>query len=129
MSADAQRSACSVWKMRTHSGKRPAVPESGNRTVAQTGGRTIPKLLPPLDQIDLDHNVIFSEGKPDRRLIRACALTGLPTMFSQLEEEQADKSPFLFSESVKPDQPITTVKTAWTTTLKNAGVAHFPSTI
>jgi hypothetical protein len=42
------------------------------------------------------------------------------------KKEQGGKSPFLFPSPVKPDQPITTVKTAWTTTLKNAGVAHFP---
>ena len=42
------------------------------------------------------------------------------------KKEQADKSQFLFPSPVKPGQPITTVKKAWKTTLKNAGVAHFP---
>jgi integrase len=37
-----------------------------------------------------------------------------------------DKSQFLFPSPVKPGQPITSVKRAWKTTLKNAKVAHFP---
>src|SRR5260370_7931098 len=54
-------------------------------------------------------------------------LTGLAhDVLLSWKKEQADKSPFLFPSPVKPDQPITTVKTAWKTTLKNAGVPHFP---
>jgi integrase len=63
----------------------------------------------------------------NRRLIRACAPDRLAhDVLLSWKKEQADKSPFLFPSPVKPDQPITTVKTAWKTTLKNAGVAHFP---
>jgi len=66
----------------------------------------------------------------NRRLIEACTLDRPCTRCSsQLEKEQGSKSPFLFPSPVKPNQPITTVKTAWKTTLKNAGVAHFPITI
>src|ERR1700731_1912365 len=36
------------------------------------------------------------------------------------------ESPFLFPSPDKPDRPITSVKTAWKTTLKNAGGSHFP---
>src|SRR5260370_17288864 len=54
-------------------------------------------------------------------------LTGLAhDVLLSWKKEQADKSPFLFPSPVKPDQPITTVKTAWKKTLKNAGVAPFP---
>ena len=54
-------------------------------------------------------------------------LTGLAhDVLLSWKKEQADKAPFLFPSPVKPGQPITTVKTAWKTTLKNAGVAHFP---
>lgn len=42
------------------------------------------------------------------------------------KKEQGNKSQFLFPSPVKPGQPITTVKRAWKTTLKNAKVAHFP---
>src|SRR6266404_9716790 len=54
-------------------------------------------------------------------------LTGLAhDVLLSWKKEQGNKSPFLFPSPVKPGQPITTVKTAWKTTLKNAGVAHFP---
>jgi hypothetical protein len=41
-------------------------------------------------------------------------------------KEQASKSPFVFPSPHLPDQPISTVKTAWKATLKRAGVPHFP---
>src|SRR5260370_901389 len=54
-------------------------------------------------------------------------LTGLAhDVLLSWKKEQADKSPFLFPSPVKPDQPITTVKTAWKTTLNNAEESHFP---
>jgi integrase len=42
------------------------------------------------------------------------------------KKEQGDKNQFLSPSPVKPGQPMTTVKRAWKTTLKNAKVAHFP---
>jgi integrase len=39
---------------------------------------------------------------------------------------QASKSPFVFPSPHLPDQPISTVKTAWKATLRRAGVPHFP---
>jgi integrase len=39
---------------------------------------------------------------------------------------QAPKSPFVFPSPHLPDQPISTVKTAWRATLRRAGVPHFP---
>ena len=36
------------------------------------------------------------------------------------------KSPFVFPSPHLPDQPISTVKTAWKATLRTAGVPHFP---
>lgn len=97
--------------------------------LAQTGGRTYTEGLSlRWDQIDLEHNVIFFGGKTRTEgLSEPVPLTGLaPDVLLSWKKEQADKSPFLFPSPVKPDQPITTVKTAWKTTLKNAGVAHFP---
>jgi integrase len=97
--------------------------------LAQTGGRTYTEGFSlHWDQIDLDHNVIFFGGKtktegssepvPLTRLARDVLLSW--------KKEQEGISPFLFPSLVKHDQPITTVKTACKTTLKNAGVAHFP---
>jgi len=72
--------------------------------------------------------VIFFGGKTKTEgSSEPVPLTGLAhDVLLSWKKEQADKSPFLFPSPVKPDQPITTVKTAWKTTLKNAGVAHFP---
>jgi integrase len=41
-------------------------------------------------------------------------------------KEQASKSPFVFPSPRRPDQPISTVKTAWKATLRRAGVPYFP---
>jgi integrase len=41
-------------------------------------------------------------------------------------KEQGSKSPFVFPSPHRPNQPISTVKTAWKATLKRAGVPHFP---
>ncbi len=80
------------------------------------------------DQIDLDHNLIFFGGKTKTEgSSEPAPLTGIARdVLLRWKKEQGGKSPFLFPSPVKPDQPITTVKTAWTTTLKNSGVAHFP---
>jgi hypothetical protein len=40
-------------------------------------------------------------------------------------KEKAGASPSVFPNPVKPNRPIRSVKTAWTTTLRNAKVAHF----
>ena len=97
--------------------------------LAQTGGRTYTEGFSlRWDQIDFDHNVIFFGGKTKTEgSSEPVPLTGLARdVLLRWKREQGDKSPFLFPSPVKPDQPITTVKTAWKTTLRNAGVAHFP---
>ena len=97
--------------------------------LAQTGGRTYTEGFSlRWDQIDLEHNVIFFGGKTKTEgSSEPVPLTGLAhDVLLSWKKEQGGKSPFLFPSPVKPDQPITTVKTAWKTTLKNAGVAHFP---
>jgi integrase len=97
--------------------------------LAQTGGRTYTEGFSlRWDQIDLDHNVIFFGGKTKTEgSSEPVPLTGLAhDVLLSWKKEQGGKSPFLFPSPVKSDQPITTVKTAWKTTLKNAGVAHFP---
>jgi len=97
--------------------------------LAQTGGRTYTEGFSlRWDQIDLDHNVVFFRRKTKTEgSSEPVPLTGLAHgVLLSWKKEQGNKSPFLFPSPVKPDQPITTVKTAWKTTLKNAGVAHFP---
>jgi integrase len=97
--------------------------------LAQTGGRTYTEGFSlRWDQIDFDHKVMFfgadtkTEGSSE-----PVPLTGLAhDVLLSWKKEQADKSPFLFPSPVKPDKPITTVKKAWKTTLKNAKVAYFP---
>jgi integrase len=55
------------------------------------------------------------------------ALTGIAhdVLVSQ-QKEQGAKSPFLFPSPVKLGKPISTVRKAWKTALRNAKVAHFP---
>ena len=97
--------------------------------LAQTGGRTYTEGFSlRWDQIDLEHNVIFFGGKTKTEgSSEPVPLTGLAhDVLLSWKKEQGGKSPFLFPSPVKPNQPITTVKTTWKTTLRNAGVAHFP---
>jgi len=97
--------------------------------LAQTGGRTYTEGFSlRWDQIDLDNRVIYFGGQTKTEgSSEPVPLTKLAhDVLVNWKKEQADKSQFLFPSPVKPGQPITTVKKAWKTTLKNAGVAHFP---
>jgi integrase len=47
-------------------------------------------------------------------------------VLSEWKKELGSDSSFVFPSPRKPDQPITTVKTAWKATLRRAGVPHFP---
>jgi integrase len=47
-------------------------------------------------------------------------------VLSEWKEELGSHSPFVFLSPRRLDRPITTVKTAWKTTLRRAGVPHFP---
>src|SRR5882672_12342057 len=97
--------------------------------LAQTGGRTYTEGFSlRWDQIDLENRVIYFGGQTKTEgSSEPVPLTKLAhDVLVKWKKEQADKSRFLFPSPVKPGQPITTVKKAWKTTLKNAGVAHFP---
>jgi integrase len=97
--------------------------------LAQTGVRTYSEGFSlRWDQIDLENKVIFLGGDTKTEgSSEPIPLTGLAhDVLLSWKKEQGGKSPFLFPSPVMPDQPITTVKTAWKTTLKNAKVAHFP---
>ena len=97
--------------------------------LAQTGGRTYTEGLSlRWDQIDLENRVIyFGEQTKTEGSSEPVPLTKLAhDVLVRWKKEQEDKSQFLFPSPVKPGQPITSVKRAWKTTLKNAEVAHFP---
>ena len=97
--------------------------------LAQTGGRTYTEGLSlRWEQVDLDHHVIFFGGKTKTEgSSEPVPLTGVVhDVLLHWKKEQRDQSPFLFPSPVKPDQPIASVKTAWKTTLRKAGVAYFP---
>ena len=97
--------------------------------LAQTGGRTYTEGFSlRWDQIDLVNKVIYfggqtkTEGSSEPVPLSKLAHDVLVTW----KKEQANNSQFLFPSPVKPGQPITSVKKAWKTTLKNAEVAYFP---
>ena len=97
--------------------------------LAQTSGRTYTEGFSlRWDQVDLGHNMIFFGGETKTEgSSEPVPLTGLARdVLHRWKQEQGSTSPFLFPSPVKPDQPITTVKTAWETTLRKAGVAYFP---
>ena len=97
--------------------------------LAQTGGRTYTEGFSlRWDQVDLGHNMIFfGEDTKTEGSSEPVPLTELARdVLHRWKQEQGSTSPFLFPSPVKPDQPITTVKTAWKTTLRKAGVAYFP---
>jgi integrase len=76
----------------------------------------------------VDHNMIFFAGETKTEgSSEPVPLTGLARdVLHRWKQEQGSTSPFLFPSPVKRDQPITSVKTAWKTTLRKAGVAYFP---
>ena len=97
--------------------------------LAQTGVRTYSEGFSlRWDQVDLDRKVIFPGGATKTEgSSEPIPLTGLAhDVLASWKKEQDGKSRFLFPSPVKADEPICSVKSAWTTTLKNAKVAHFP---
>lgn len=97
--------------------------------LVQTGGRTYSEGLSlRWDQVDLAHGVIHLGGSvktidsaqplPLSRL--AC------DVLKEWKKEQGSENPFVFPSPKTPGKPICSVKHAWRTTLKNAGVPYFP---
>jgi integrase len=97
--------------------------------LVQTGGRTYSEGLSlKWEQVDLAHGVIHLGGSvkttdsaqplPLSRL--AC------DVLKEWKKEQGSESPFVFPSPRSPGKPIRSVKHAWRTTLKNAGVPYFP---
>ena len=97
--------------------------------LVQTGGRTYSEGLSlRWDQVDLSHGVIHLGGSvkttdsaqplPLSRL--AC------DVLKGWKKEQDSDSPYVFPSPRSPGKPIRSVKHAWRTALKNAGVSYFP---
>jgi len=97
--------------------------------LSQTGGRTYSEGFSlRWDQVDLENKLIRlgndvktpGSSEPVPLSEYAC------DVLRAWKKEQASKSPFVFPSPQRPDQPISTVNTAWKATLKRAGVLHFP---
>jgi integrase len=97
--------------------------------LVQTGARSYSEGLSlRWDQVDLNNRVIHLSGNVKTQdSAQPIPLTQLAAdVLSEWKKEQGLQSPFLFPSPSNPERPIATVKRAWTTTLKNAGVPHFP---
>lgn len=97
--------------------------------LVQTGGRTYSEGLSlRWDQVDLDHGVIHLGGNVKTRdSAQPLPLSRLACeVLKQWKKEQGSDSPFVFPSPRLPGKPIRSVKHAWQTTLRNAGVSYFP---
>jgi len=97
--------------------------------LVQTGGRTYSEGLSlRWEQVDLDNRVIHLGGNVKTKdSDQPVPLTHLASdVLLEWKKEQGSQSPFLFPSPSNPEKPIGTVKRAWKSTLKKAGVSYFP---
>jgi integrase len=97
--------------------------------LVQTGGRTYSEGLSlRWDQVDLVHGVIHLEGSvktsDSAQPLPLGRLAG--DVLREWKKEQGLDSPHVFPSPRTAGKPIRSVKHAWRTTLKNAGVPYFP---
>ena len=97
--------------------------------LVQTGGRTYSEGLSlRWDQVDLVHSVIH----PGSSVKTTDSAQPLPLsrlasdVLKEWKKEQSPDSPYVFPSPRKAGKPIRSVKRAWRTALKNAGVPYFP---
>jgi integrase len=97
--------------------------------LVQTGGRTYSEGLSlKWDQVDLVHSVIH----PGSSVKTTDSAQPLPLsrlacdVLKEWKKEQGSESPFVFPSPRSHGKPIRSVKRAWRTALKNAGVPYFP---
>jgi integrase len=96
--------------------------------LTQTGGRTYSEGLSlRWNQVDLERKVI----RLDNNVKTPGSVEPIPLsdyacdVLAAWKREQGASSPYLFPSPIRPNRPISTVKTAWKTTLRRAGVPHF----
>jgi len=96
--------------------------------LVQTGGRTYSEGLSlRWDQVDRK-----SGYSPCRELKTSDSAQPVPLtrqaseLLREWKNEQGQQSPFLFPSPRDSNKPISSVKKAWRTTLKRAGVSYFP---
>jgi len=97
--------------------------------LAQTGVRTYSEGFSlRWSQVDLNRKVIYLGGSVKTPgSSEPVPLTNVACdVLRAWKKEQGGGSPFLFPSPVKPSRPVTTVKSAWRSTLEKAKVAHFP---
>jgi len=97
--------------------------------LSQTGGRTYSEGFSlRWNQVDFENKLI----RLDNNVKTPGSTEPVPLseyacqVLQAWNKAQAPKSLFVFPSPHLPDQPISTVKTAWKATLKRAGVPHFP---
>ncbi|PYT75352.1 MAG: hypothetical protein DMG39_00080 [Acidobacteria bacterium] len=97
--------------------------------LVQTGGRTYSEGLSlRWDQVDLVHGV----SHPGSNVKTTDSAQPLPLsqlardVLREWKKEQGSESPFVFPSPRSPGKPIRSIKRAWRTALKNAGVPYFP---
>jgi integrase len=97
--------------------------------LTQTGGRTYSEGFSlRWNQVDLEHRVI----RLDNNVKTPGSVEPIPLsdyaceVLKAWRKEQASTNPFVFPSPIRSDRPISTVKTVWKSTLKRAGVPHFP---
>ena len=97
--------------------------------LVQTGGRTYSEGMSlRWDQVDLLHGVLH----PGDDLKTTDSAQPLPLsrlaceVLKEWKKEQNSESQYVFPSPRKPGKPIRSVKRAWRTTLKKAGVPYFP---
>jgi len=97
--------------------------------LVQTGGRTYSEGLSlRWEQVDLENQVIHLCGNVKTKdSEQPVPLTRLASdVLLEWKRNQGSRSPFLFPSPSNPAKSIGTVRRAWKTTLKKAGVSYFP---
>ena len=98
--------------------------------LSQTGGRTYSEGFSlRWSQVDFDHKVIRLDNNvktPGSAEPIPLSQYACDVLRAWKQESLPIQSEYVFPSPVVPDKPISTVKTAWTATLRRAGVPYFP---
>jgi len=97
--------------------------------LVQTGGRTYTEgFRLRWDQVDWTNRLIhFGNDVKTPGSSEPLPLTDLAfRVLQKWKDESRSDSPYIFPSLRKPGAPVGTVKTTWHSTLKRAGVPHFP---